>query len=59
MEPLRERKMKISVSIQHLSREAVVRYLTRSISPEERETVEWHLEHCPICGKEISVRDIL
>ena len=59
MKPLQERNVKTSVGIQHLRRDALARYVTRRIFQEERAEVEWHLEHCHICEKEVTVRDIM
>ena len=59
MQFLQEQTMKTGIAIQHPSRDALARYLTRSISSGEREQVEWHLEYCPICEKEITVRHIV
>jgi hypothetical protein len=41
----------------HLSQDVLGRYLGGSLSREDRDGVEWHLEHCPICKEEISVKD--
>jgi hypothetical protein len=56
---LKERVMKTYAGTPHLRRAALARYLARNISPKERDEVEWHLEHCPVCEKEITVRDIV
>ena len=43
----------------HLSRDALARYLSKTDSREERIGVVWHLEHCPVCKQEITVRDFI
>ena len=45
-------------SMQHLSREALVGYVSNTGSAKEMATVKWHLANCPVCREEISARDI-
>jgi len=44
--------------MQHILREALVGYLSKTGSWEERATVEWHLANCPVCRQKITARDI-
>jgi hypothetical protein len=43
----------------HISHDTLARYLIHTDSENERMRVDWHLEHCPICKEEISVRDMV
>ncbi len=45
--------------MQHLSDETLARYMICTSPPEERRGVEWHLENCPMCHEEFSVRDLI
>ncbi len=43
----------------HFTRDVLARYLNHGSPTAEREIVDWHLEHCPICADEITVKEIL
>ncbi len=43
----------------HLTNDVLARYLIQTSPTPEREMVDWHLEYCPICSEEISIRELV
>jgi len=45
--------------MQHISTEALARFILQTSSDGERDFVNWHIENCRICKEEITAREIV